>query len=157
METIGLLAAWVWGSFVNQLIDRTPLRGAQGPEVPPGLTRPPGLLHPPRSLCLGCGQTLRWWENLPVVSYLLLRGRCRSCGAPIGKRTLLVEIAVPAAWLLLAWLTPDWELAGLIRLGLFLMLTGTLLTVLLLIEQRRLTPGIIMAAVGLGTGALTWL
>jgi prepilin signal peptidase PulO-like enzyme (type II secretory pathway) len=65
------------------------VRKGAGREVP--LT----LLHPPRSICLSCGATISWYDNLPIFSYLWLRGRCRLCGAPIGLRTLLLEVATP--------------------------------------------------------------
>ncbi|WP_261536516.1 prepilin peptidase [Burkholderia multivorans] len=47
----------------------------------------------PRSACPHCGHVLRAWENIPLVSYLLLRGRCRQCNHPIGARYPLVELA----------------------------------------------------------------
>jgi leader peptidase (prepilin peptidase)/N-methyltransferase len=47
----------------------------------------------PRSACPGCGHELSWWENIPLVSYALLRGRCRSCSAPISLRYPAVELA----------------------------------------------------------------
>ena len=47
----------------------------------------------PRSHCEACGRTLRAGELVPLLSYLALRGRCRGCGAPIGRDHLLMEIA----------------------------------------------------------------
>ena len=55
------------------------------------------------SRCLDCGRTLAWWENIPLLSWLALRGRCRSCKAPIGLRHLLVELAVGVLWASAAW------------------------------------------------------
>jgi leader peptidase (prepilin peptidase)/N-methyltransferase len=46
-----------------------------------------------RSHCDGCGRTLKWFELVPLVSYLLLRGRCRTCRAPIGRAALAWEAA----------------------------------------------------------------
>ena len=57
----------------------------------------------PRSHCRSCNRTLAWWENVPLVSWLALRGRCRSCGAWIGWRYPLVELAVGVLWALTAW------------------------------------------------------
>ena len=51
---------------------------------------PRSLLRPP-SHCPHCGTVLRWWENVPLLSFFLLRGRCRHCGAAIGWRYPLVE------------------------------------------------------------------
>ncbi|HEY2902365.1 MAG TPA: prepilin peptidase, partial [Polyangia bacterium] len=60
----GLLGA-VWGSFFNVCIARVPL----GQSV-----------VRPASRCMSCGTAVRPVDNIPIVSYLLLRGRCRSCG-----------------------------------------------------------------------------
>jgi leader peptidase (prepilin peptidase)/N-methyltransferase len=57
----------------------------------------------PRSHCRHCDHTLAWWENVPLVSWLALCGRCRSCGAWIGLRYPLVELAVGALWSAVAW------------------------------------------------------
>ena len=57
----------------------------------------------PRSHCRSCNRTLAWWENLPLVSWLALRGRCRSCRAWIGWRYPLVELAVGVLWAFVAW------------------------------------------------------
>ena len=57
----------------------------------------------PRSHCRGCGRTLRWWENVPVASWLALRGRCRTCRAWIGWRYPLVELSVAALWAESVW------------------------------------------------------
>lgn len=56
-----------------------------------------------RSRCRSCGRTLAWWENLPLLSWLALRGHCRTCKAPIGWRYPLVELAVSGLWALAAW------------------------------------------------------
>jgi leader peptidase (prepilin peptidase)/N-methyltransferase len=45
-----------------------------------------------RSACLSCGEQIRWYDNIPMVSYVVLRGRCRACGAAIGIRYLAVEL-----------------------------------------------------------------
>jgi leader peptidase (prepilin peptidase)/N-methyltransferase len=64
------------GSFLNVVVARLPLR------------RP---LSKPRSACMSCGTELRWYDNLPLVSYAILRGRCRACGAGIPLRYPIVE------------------------------------------------------------------
>src|ERR1700728_119174 len=67
----------------------------------------------PRSHCRSCGRTLAWWENVPLVSWLVLRGRCRSCGAWVNWRYPLVELAVGVLWAAVAWriLTSPTDLA----------------------------------------------
>jgi leader peptidase (prepilin peptidase)/N-methyltransferase len=57
----------------------------------------------PRSHCRNCGRTLAWWENVPLASWLALRGRCRTCRAWIGWRYPLVELAVGALWAFSVW------------------------------------------------------
>jgi leader peptidase (prepilin peptidase) / N-methyltransferase len=78
----GLLGL-AFGSFLNVCLIRWPAGES--------------IVHP-RSHCRSCGRTLAGWENLPVVSWLFLRGRCRSCGAWISWRYPLVELAVGALW-----------------------------------------------------------
>jgi leader peptidase (prepilin peptidase)/N-methyltransferase len=83
----GLLGL-AFGSFLNVCLSRWPAGES--------------IVHP-RSHCRSCGRTLAWWENVPLVSWLLLRGRCRSCRAWIGSRYPLVELAVGALWATAAW------------------------------------------------------
>ncbi len=66
------------GSFLNVVAARVPLRRS--------IVRPP-------SACMSCGTEIVWYDNVPVLSYVLLRGRCRSCSASIPLRYPLVEIA----------------------------------------------------------------
>lgn len=77
-----LLGACV-GSFLNVVAWRLP--------------REESVVHP-GSHCPRCGTALRWFENVPVLSWLLLRGRCRHCGAPIAARYPLVELLTAGLW-----------------------------------------------------------
>ncbi len=61
-----------------------------------------GSIVTPGSHCRQCGQPIRWYDNIPVLSYMLLRGRCRSCGARISPMYPLVE-ALTAVIFLIAW------------------------------------------------------
>src|SRR5262245_53122998 len=79
--------AWPWtslvlglvvGSFANVVVFRLPQRRS---------------LSRPRSACPSCGTQIRALDNVPVLSWLLLRGRCRKCRAPISARYPLVEAA----------------------------------------------------------------
>jgi leader peptidase (prepilin peptidase) / N-methyltransferase len=65
------------GSFLNVVAARVPLRRS--------------IVHPP-SACMSCGHEIAWYDNVPVVSWLFLRGRCRSCGAGIPARYPAVEL-----------------------------------------------------------------
>lgn len=84
---VGLLGL-AFGSFLNVCVSRWP--------VGESIVRP-------RSHCRRCGHALPWWENLPLASWLALRGRCARCHAWIGWRYPLVELAVGALWTLPAW------------------------------------------------------
>ena len=75
--TIVFLYGLVFGSFLNVCIYRLP-RGES--------------VVRPRSRCPGCGNTISAWRNIPIVSFLLLRGRCGSCGSPISWRYPAVEL-----------------------------------------------------------------
>ena len=98
-----LLLGLVVGSFLNVLILRLPRRmQAELAEACADLRDEPteplpnrwfGLdyLITPASTCPNCGHAIRAWENIPVLSYLLLRGRCSNCRAPIGLRYPVVE------------------------------------------------------------------
>lgn len=55
------------------------------------------VVHPP-SHCPACGASIHWYDNIPVLSYLLLRGRCRSCGVFISPQYPLVELASGLIW-----------------------------------------------------------
>jgi leader peptidase (prepilin peptidase)/N-methyltransferase len=55
------------------------------------------VVHPP-SHCPACGTPIRWFDNLPVLSYVILRGRCRSCGVFISPQYPLVEAATGLIW-----------------------------------------------------------
>jgi leader peptidase (prepilin peptidase)/N-methyltransferase len=65
------------GSFLNVLAARMPLKRS--------------VVHP-GSACMSCGTEIRWYDNVPLLSYALLRGRCRSCGTGIGLRYPAVEL-----------------------------------------------------------------
>ena len=59
------------------------------------------MLSPLWSFCPHCRYRLCWYDNLPVVSFILLRGRCRSCGIPIATRYIVVELAMALVVLML--------------------------------------------------------
>jgi leader peptidase (prepilin peptidase)/N-methyltransferase len=57
----------------------------------------------PRSRCPQCGKGLAWYDNIPVVSWLLLRARCRGCGQPISVQYPLIELATAGIWAYMAY------------------------------------------------------
>ncbi len=63
----------------------------------------PYSLAKPRSACPSCGHQIRWFENIPVISWLALRGRCANCGTGIAARYPLVELLTAALFAAVAW------------------------------------------------------
>jgi leader peptidase (prepilin peptidase) / N-methyltransferase len=92
-----ILLGLVIGSFLSVVVHRLPvmLERAWRAEVNPDDAAPTSRynLAVPRSACPQCGHVLRAWENIPVVSYLLLRGRCSACGTRISARYPLTELS----------------------------------------------------------------
>jgi leader peptidase (prepilin peptidase)/N-methyltransferase len=105
------------GSFLNVVIYRLPKMLEQqwaaecaelAGNAPAAPAEPFNLLRP-RSRCRQCGHLIRWYENIPVISYVALRGKCSACGTPIGLRYPLVEIATGGLFAYCVWrwgLTP---------------------------------------------------
>lgn len=98
------------GSFLNVVIYRVPKMmerqwAAECAELS-GTPVPPAEkfnLLTPRSRCSRCGHLIRWHENIPLLSYVFLRGKCSACGAPYGLRYPLVEAVTGALFYFCAW------------------------------------------------------
>jgi len=88
----------------------------------------------PASHCSACGRTLSWCENLPLLGWLWLQGRCRTCGAPIPLRDWLVEGLTAGLWVAVALVTTPGAsgVAGVLRLLAGLVFISGLLLLLLL-------------------------
>jgi leader peptidase (prepilin peptidase)/N-methyltransferase len=134
------------GSFLNVVIHRVP----EGRSI----VRPP-------SACPGCGSPIAPRDNIPVLSWLLLRGRCRNCREPISARYPIVELLTSALWLLLGWWA--WSPAGIPGLLPLLLVLGSAGVALWFIDldHHRLPDAIVLpllpvTAVGLvGAGLLS--
>jgi leader peptidase (prepilin peptidase) / N-methyltransferase len=113
---LGVLGLLV-GSFLNVVIYRLPkmmerqwatecaeITGQPSSiaSTPPGSAERFNLLVP-RSRCGHCGHQIKWYENIPVLSYLFLRGKCSACGTLFGIRYPLVELATGALFAFCAW------------------------------------------------------
>jgi len=98
MIAVALVIGAVIGSFLNVVIVRLPKDES---------------LVSRRSSCRTCGTTIRWFDNIPILSFIWLRGRCRQCGASIAWRYPVVEGLTAVLFLLAAWRI-GWraELAG---------------------------------------------
>lgn len=129
VTVLGLLI----GSFLNVVVHRLPIMmenelrldcewlGAKDAGQPePDFTQPAGRtfnLSTPRSRCPQCNTQIRAWDNIPLISWLLLRGQCRDCANPISVRYPLVEAATGLLSLLVAWVMGP-SVATLAALGL---------------------------------------
>lgn len=109
-SVFGLLGLLI-GSFLNVVIYRLPrmmeaqwkAECAELSGQPDAAESPKFNLMVPRSRCQQCGHQIRWFENMPVVSYLFLRGKCASCGTGISLRYPLVELSTGALFAYCAW------------------------------------------------------
>ena len=131
IETIVALFGLVFGSFLNVCIVRVPQRESV---VRPG------------SRCPGCGHSIRWHDNVPVLSYILLHGRCRDCGRHISMVYPVVEILTAVAFVLEFWrygLTLEF-VKGLIFAMLMIVLVFTDL------RERRIPHRITIPAIVIG-------
>jgi len=77
LAAVAFVPGLALGSFLNVVVARVPLRRS---------------IVKPASACMSCGTTLAWYDNVPLVSWMLLRGRCRSCGTSIPWKYPLVEL-----------------------------------------------------------------
>ncbi|MGB5721945.1 MAG: A24 family peptidase, partial [Woeseiaceae bacterium] len=111
--TVVFAFALIIGSFLNVVIHRLPImmerewreQCDEFTKTPPASQLPDGRfdLIIPRSRCPSCGHLITAWQNIPVVSYLLLSGKCRNCKASISARYPLVEILTAVLAALCAW------------------------------------------------------
>ena len=142
--TVTLLGAMV-GSFLNVVIYRLPLMmerewRAQCAELSDShdVTKEddaPFNLAVPASRCPHCGHKIKMWQNIPILSYLLLRGKCAGCGAPISIRYPLIEAITAALSGFIAWhFGFGWEA------GAALLLTWALIPLTLIDIDHQLLP-----------------
>ncbi len=122
------------GSFLNVCIHRIPLHRSV---VRPG------------SACPACGRAIAWHDNIPVLSYLLLRGRCRHCRAPIPARYPLVEASTAALFALL-FLTRGPTPAFVLRA----LLAAALVALMAIDARHQILPNVITLP-GIALGILT--
>jgi leader peptidase (prepilin peptidase)/N-methyltransferase len=96
LYVFSVLFGTVLGSFLNVVIYRVPLQES---------------LVKPGSRCPSCGTSIHWYDNVPVLSWLFLGGRCRACGSAISPRYLVVEAMTGVLFGLAAWrFDMDWPL-----------------------------------------------
>lgn len=147
LTLFALLLGLIIGSFLNVLIHRLPImldrdwttqsRAMLG--LPP---EPKGAAYNlllPHSECPRCSHKIRAWENIPVISYLMLRGKCAECRAKISLRYPLVELATG---ILSAFVVYHFGLSW--QAGAFLMLTWGLLAMSLIDADHQLLPDVLV-------------
>ena len=132
------------GSFLNVVVAR----------VPAGRS-----LVRPGSACPGCRALLKWYDNIPVLSFLVLRGRCRACGMPISWRYPIVEM-ITATVLVLAYVTLGATanfVVAVVLLPALIAITGIDLEHQLIPDVITL-PGILAGLLlNLATGRISWV
>jgi leader peptidase (prepilin peptidase)/N-methyltransferase len=127
----------VIGSFLNVVVYRVPLGRS--------------IVSPP-SACGSCGHVVRAYDNIPLLSWLLLRGRCRDCGARISARYPLVELGGAAFFAVVAWrFVPEIGsadarsiVAGILQLVAFLYLAAISLALAIIDAETRRLPNVIV-------------
>lgn len=128
----------MFGSFSNVCVHR----------IPDGMS-----VVTPASHCPKCGHAIAWYDNIPIVSWLLLRGRCRHCQVPISARYPLLELLMGVSWGALAWHY------GVSPLLLHALVLVSLLWVLTLIDlETGLLPDVLtLPGIVIGLGFAYWL
>jgi leader peptidase (prepilin peptidase)/N-methyltransferase len=139
-----VVAGLLIGSFVNVVIARVPERRS---------------LWSPGSACPSCGAAIAWYDNIPILSFLALRGRCRACAAPILWRYPLVE-AITAALFAAAAL----RFGATVDAGVAAALLAVLVALTAIDLERQIIPDVISlpgilagALANLATGRVPWL
>lgn len=135
------------GSFLNVVVYRLPIMmqrdwQSQAREVLELENEEPAErfnLLLPDSSCPHCGHQIRAWENIPIISWLLLRGRCSGCQAPISKRYPLVELA---CGLLSGYVA--WHFGFTWQAGAMLLLSWGLLAMSLIDADHQLLPDVLV-------------
>jgi leader peptidase (prepilin peptidase) / N-methyltransferase len=135
----------VIGSFLNVVIARLPEQRS---------------LWMPGSTCPGCGNAIAWHDNVPLLSFALLRGRCRTCATPIPWRYPIVEAAT-AALFALAWLVFGGDLPQFVVAVVFLAALVAITVIDLrhqIIPDAITLPGIVAGLVAsIVTGRISWV
>ncbi|MBI2168096.1 MAG: prepilin peptidase [Actinobacteria bacterium] len=122
------------GSFLNVVIWRVPRRES---------------VVRPASHCPGCEAPIAPRDNIPLLSWLVLRGRCRNCGTPISGRYPLVEMGTGVLFAAIALrFEMDWALPA------FLLLTASLVTISIIDLEHYIVPNRILVVVAPATGAM---
>ena len=142
----------VFGSFMSVVVVRVPplVLDSTGGRV--RLARLLSTLSWPGSHCTRCNTALRWWDNIPLLSYIALRGRCRSCHAAYGGKYVLLEAGGAAAGLASAWLY-GWSAQGTLC---FVLLSLLLVLSAIDLEEMLLPDVLVLPLLPLGLFYQSW-
>jgi leader peptidase (prepilin peptidase)/N-methyltransferase len=142
MVYAGILGACV-GSFLNVCVYRWP--------------EDKSVVSPPSS-CPNCGTRIKWYDNVPVLGWVWLRGKCRSCGTPISIQYPLVELLTAALWVMAVWrFGPTWQ--GLATALFFTILLGIALSdarTYIIPDQFTLGGLVLGLALSFAPGGIDW-
>ena len=135
LEAVTGVVGLLIGSFVGVVVDRVP--------------RQESIVLPP-SHCVACSAPIRAYDNIPVVSYVVLRGRCRACGAHIPPRDALLELGTGILFVLLAWrLNSAWALPA------YCVLAASAVAISAIdVEHMRIPSALVYATAALGAPLL---
>ena len=139
LPAVGLVVAagLAVGSFLNVCIHRLP--------------RGESVVAPP-SRCPACGRALRWFENVPVASWIALRGRCRTCRAAISPAYPLVEVGTGLVFVL-----QYWQLGWQPLLAVRLLFAASMIVLGAIDLRHRILPNVItLPGVGIGVACSLW-
>ncbi len=131
------------GSFANVIIYRSPRDGLSS-------------FRPARSFCPACRAQLAWHDNIPVVSWIALRARCRACRQPISARYPAIELLVAALFVAAAWLRPPVDADAAAWLGAAFYLSATCVVVSVIDIEHLIIPDSITGT-GVALGLLASL
>jgi leader peptidase (prepilin peptidase)/N-methyltransferase len=142
MVYAGIVGACV-GSFLNVCVYRWP--------------EDRSVVSPPSS-CPNCGTRIKWYDNVPVLGWMWLRGKCRACGTPISIQYPLVELLTAALWVMAAWrFGATWQTLSVALF--FTILLGIALSdarTYIIPDQFTLGGLVIGLALSFAPGGITW-
>ena len=121
-ECIWIIIGLISGSFVNVCIDRLPLefsdkalrsrllKSSKSSTVLKYLLQDieVTIFKPSRSFCFNCGHQLQWFENIPLLSYILIKGHCRTCNVALVPRLFWTETVHGLWYGIFGWLFQNW-------------------------------------------------
>ncbi|GHA05978.1 type 4 prepilin-like proteins leader peptide-processing enzyme [Arenicella chitinivorans] len=159
LASLGMLFGLLIGSFLNVVIFRYPnmmmhqwtVQSKEWLELPVDDTDPPTLMKP-ASHCSQCKTPIKAWHNIPLISYLLLRGKCASCGAQFGLRYPLVELLTGVLTAIVVY-----QLGWSLQTVFAVLLTWVLVALAFIdIDHKLLPDDIVLPTLWLGLAMSLW-